>query len=277
MNRYIKLVNFEFNRFLKIYLVLIGITIASQILGAIIRSNQYLNDMNDLLYEQLMTREAALEQLGKISFYHITQTVWFMGPIAICIVTLLIYMFFIWYRDWFGKNTFIYRLLMLPTARINVYFAKATTILLMVFGLVAIQLLMLPVGRRVLQWMIPVDFRVDQTIREILTSFDYLMILFPSTFYEFVIHYAIGFAVVLVVFTAILFERSFRWKGIVFGLIFGAFAVTIFIFPVIVQAFILPEFFYPIELFALECIAGLVVVSLSIWTSNYLLKKKIRV
>ena len=30
----------------------------------------------------------------------------------------------------FGKNTFIYRLLMLPTNRLNIYLAKATTILL---------------------------------------------------------------------------------------------------------------------------------------------------
>ena len=33
MKRYLKLVNFEFNRFLKLYLVLIGITILSKSLG----------------------------------------------------------------------------------------------------------------------------------------------------------------------------------------------------------------------------------------------------
>ena len=40
---------------------------------------------------------------------------WFLGPIALCIAALIIYVFFIWYRDWLGKNTFAYRLLMLPT------------------------------------------------------------------------------------------------------------------------------------------------------------------
>ena len=40
---------------------------------------------------------------------------------------------------------------MLPTARINVYLAKATTILLFVFGLVALQLLLLPVEGQVIQ------------------------------------------------------------------------------------------------------------------------------
>ena len=47
-----------------------------------------------------------------------------MGPIALCVVVLIIYVFFIWYRDWLGKNTFIYRLLMLPTARIQCLFSK---------------------------------------------------------------------------------------------------------------------------------------------------------
>ena len=38
MNRYLKLVNFEFNRFLKLYLVLIGITILLQMIGVIVES-----------------------------------------------------------------------------------------------------------------------------------------------------------------------------------------------------------------------------------------------
>ena len=42
----------------------------------------------------------------------------------LCGVILIIYVFFIWYRDWLGKNTFIYRLLMLPTARIQCLFGK---------------------------------------------------------------------------------------------------------------------------------------------------------
>ena len=36
MNRYLKLVNFEFNRFLKLYLVLIGATILLQIVGVFV-------------------------------------------------------------------------------------------------------------------------------------------------------------------------------------------------------------------------------------------------
>ena len=83
-----------------------------------------------------MPKETFIEQYGTLSFFDITQSTWFIGPIALCIAMLIIYVFFIWYRDWLGKNTFIYRLLMLPTNRLNIYLAKATTILLFILGLV---------------------------------------------------------------------------------------------------------------------------------------------
>ena len=64
----------------------------------------------------------------------------------------------------------------------NVYLAKATTILLYVLGLVALQLLLLPVESQVLQWMVPSEFRTDLSINEI-TNFHDLRILFPKHFY----------------------------------------------------------------------------------------------
>ena len=56
MNRYLKLVNFEFNRFLKLYLVLIGITILSQIIGVIVESRVYLNRANEVIYKDLVPK-----------------------------------------------------------------------------------------------------------------------------------------------------------------------------------------------------------------------------
>src|SRR5699024_8235314 len=128
MKNYLKLVNFELNRFIKLYAILIAITIISQISGVIVISRQYLNHAHETIFEESMSQADYLLQYGTMSFQRITQSIWVMGPIALCIVALLFYVFLIWYRDWFGKNTFIYRLLMLPTARLNVYLAKATTI-----------------------------------------------------------------------------------------------------------------------------------------------------
>ncbi|MFS0576156.1 hypothetical protein AB1K83_10990 [Sporosarcina sp. 179-K 3D1 HS] len=275
MNRYLKLVNFEFTRFFKLYLVLIGITILSQIIGVIVEAQLYLSRRSKFSYNELVPKSESI-QYAKMSFLDIYRTAWFMGPIVVCLVTLLIYVFFIWYRDWLGKNTFSYRLFMLPTARLHIYLAKATTILFYVLGLVALQLLLLPVEIKVLQWMVPSEFRTDLTVHEIINVPD-LEILFPNTFIEFVLYYGTGIAAVCIVFTAILFERSYRIKGILYGLLYCAASIFIFIAPILVNEFILRNYFYPTELFFMEIVAGLLVLACAIWTGNFLIKNKIRV
>ena len=56
----------------------------------------------------------------------------------------------------------------------------------------------------------------------------------------------------LIVFTAILFERSFRLKGIIYGILYCAGSVFIFLAPILVDAFMLQDYFYPMELFFME-------------------------
>ena len=125
MNRFLKLVHFEWSRFFKIYLVLIGITILFQIIAVITESKTYINQANDLIYKELMPKAQFIEEYGTFSFFEVTNSTWFLGPIALCIAALIIYVFFIWYRDWLGKNTFAYRLLMLPTDSNEYLFSKS--------------------------------------------------------------------------------------------------------------------------------------------------------
>lgn len=261
---------------MKIYLMLIGITIVSQIVGVILVAKHYMKEANEAL-SGLITVDAFLEQNGAISLTNVMQTLWFIGPIALCVVSLLIYVFFIWYRDWFGKNTFIYRLLMLPTERLNVYLAKASAIFLMVLGLISIQLVLIPIERTVLKWLVPLDFRIDVSIKDAIRSLDYLEIMIPNTFIDLMFNFGIGFMGVFVAFTVVLFERSYRVKGILFGALYVFVSFVILFSPVLIDAFILNEWFYPGELFILEVIAGVIVTAIAIWTGKYLLDHKIRV
>jgi hypothetical protein len=276
MSRYLKLVNFEFNRFWKLYIVLIGVTILSQLIGVIVESRTYVNQANQMIYEELIPMSEFIEQNGTLSFYNISQTLWFMGPIGLCLVVLIIYVFFIWYRDWLGKNTFIYRLLMLPTARIHVYLAKATTILLFTLGIVALQLILLPIENQVLLRIVPNELRTNLSVYEMIKVPD-LMIMFPNTFIEFIIYYVGGMAAVFIVFTAILFERSFRMKGVFYGILYSAASIVIFLAPILVDEFILNNYFYPLELFFMELGTGFIVLTGAIWTGNFLITKKVRV
>ncbi|WP_010677140.1 hypothetical protein [Bacillus timonensis] len=276
MKRYLKLVDFEFTRFLKLYLVLIGITTVLQLIGVIFESRRYVGRANKMIYEELMSKADFISQFGKMSLVQFSQTVWVLGPIVLCGVTLLIYVFFIWYRDWLGKNTFSYRLLVLPTARLNIYLAKMTTILLFVLGLVAWQLLLLPVERQILQWLVPAEFRMDLRMTEITGAY-YMSVIFPRTFSDFILTYGFGLLGICIVFTAILFERSYRLKGIFYGIVYVALSVLVFIAPLLINEFLIGNYFYPNELFYMEVVTSLLTWAGAIWIGNHLINKKIRV
>ncbi|MCQ5273436.1 hypothetical protein NE578_10445, partial [Schaalia odontolytica] len=66
----------------------------------------------------------------------------------------------------------------------------------------------------------PGIYRMDMTVIDAVLSFPLFNLLLPSTVIDFLLHYGLGFTVVLVIFTAILLERSFRMKGVLLGLLF---------------------------------------------------------
>lgn len=277
MKNYVKLFNFEMGRFLKGYLALVGITVVVQVLGVVIASRSYTNKINKYVYHEGMAIDEFLSQFGDMSMYAIIHSLWIQGPILFCISVLLIYTLLIWYRDWFGKNTFIYRLLMLPTERINIFFAKLTTIMVMVLSLVALQIMLLPVLNKVMSSLVPEAYFMNLSFKEMISGFDVLTILFPFSFSDFMIHYGLGLLAVTLLFTAILFERSFRLKGIVYGILYIALSLLILFSPVIMIAITETSYLYPLELFYLELILCVLVFIMSILTSRFLLNKKITV
>ncbi|RAZ79291.1 hypothetical protein [Planococcus halotolerans] len=277
MKNYLKLVNFEFNRIAKLFAVLLGITFVMQMIGVIVKSRQYLNIVNENIFEAMMSKTQFLEQVGQLSFIDIARSIWFTAPIAICAAGIGFYIFLIWYRDWIGKNTFAYRLLMLPTSRLNIFYAKITTILMMIIGLVAFQLILIPIEMSIMKAMVPDEFRNDLNVKELVVSLPQLNLMIGSSIGEFFLYYGSGFLVVSILFTSIILERSFGWKGIVAGVSYSALAIAVWLLPLFLHEFVLNGFFYPMELLILEIIMGLIVLTASIWFSRFLLMKKITV
>lgn len=277
MNNYLKLVNFEMNRIAKLFAVLLGITLVSQMIGVIVKSRQYLNNANENILENTMSQAQFLEYFGQMSFLQIARSLWFVAPIALCAAGVGFYIFFIWYRDWIGKNTFVYRLLMLPTTRLNIFYAKITTILLLTLGLVAFQFILLPLEMSIMKTIVPVEFRSDMSVAELVNNMPGFNIILASSLVEFLLYYGAGLLAVSILFTAILLERSFRWKGIAAGVMYSALAIAVIILPLLLHMFVLNDFFYPIELLILEVVTGLIVFAASTGLSGFLLMKKITV
>lgn len=121
MKNFFKLLNFELNRVMKLLISLMVFTLIVQLIGVFVSKNNYLTQVEMLQQNDGSSVSQVLQSVGYFSFDRVVNSLFFIGPIMICVAAIMFYIFLIWYRDWFGKNTFVYRLLMLPTARINLF------------------------------------------------------------------------------------------------------------------------------------------------------------
>ena len=277
MIRYVKLVNLEISRVAKVLLGGLAAVFIIQMLGVWLTANQYVSQVND----QIMKGESLqsiLDNFSYMSMVEYSNKIFFIGPIALCIGAVFFYIFLIWYRDWSGKNTFIYRLLMLPTARLSIYFAKATALMIIIFTLVAAQIIFLKIETIFMDTLIPSEFFRETSIAEISTYNLILRYVIPGTFTEFILYYGGGFIILTILFAAILMERSFKWKGLLLGLLYIAAAAFLIWSPILLLAVLdRIDYFYLSELIYMIIASSVITGALSVWVSHYLLNKKVNV
>ncbi|MEE6451290.1 hypothetical protein RAH41_12025 [Gottfriedia acidiceleris] len=280
MNRYLKLVNFEVNRFFKLYIGLLIIVAISQFVSLFLVKSNYMQAANDANYASSMkATEQFISSNGLLTFNQVANHLLFVGPIVICIALMMFYVFIIWYRDYFGKNTFIYRLFMLPTSRMTIYFAKATTILIMVLSLLAFQLILLPIEIKVFQQIVPSELLGKMNMVSLVMGPNIFQMILPSNFMDFIFRYLIGMGLVFTLFTFILLERSYRWKGIIFGILYVVAIAGLLLIPAFIESYLFGDdfAFYPSEVFYMELGLFTIIITVSILFSKYLLKNKVSV
>lgn len=278
MKNFLKLFNFEWNRFIKLYSILFGLVFVFQMIGLVIAVFSYTASIRLEVGKNNMSTESFIDMYGTFGLENLGYSLWFLAPIAISIAALLFYVPFVWYRDWFARNTFIYRLFMLPTSRMNLFFAKLATIMVGVLSMVAYQLLLLTIYKEVIKWIVPSTYRNDQGIVGTVMESSYLSVMLPSGVMEFIVAYGLGISLVIVIFTAILMERSFRLLGIVMGAVYVPAMVFIFFIPSIVVDLYFNGFpLYRSELFIINVVMWLLITVGSLWISSYLLKRKVTV
>jgi hypothetical protein len=270
LNRYLKLVHLEVHRFRYALFGLMVMTAIIQLIWFVHIARVRV----DGLREASRLRDIALHKFSFADVIGATQF-WFALPILISITVLGLYVFLIWYRDWIGRDKFAYRMFALPMARRNVYLAKATAIFIFVFAMVAFQLLLLLVERQLFDWMVPSEYRMSSLFAEAVTSnqvFD--LILLPLDGMRFVVYYGIGILAVFVIFTAVLLERSYRWRGIVYAILYVAACGAAIGFAANLSPY---GYFYPREITALRFGIYLVAMGVTLALGFRLVSKKITV
>ncbi|MHA0857988.1 hypothetical protein [Paenibacillus sp. CMAA1364] len=275
MKKYLKLLHMELDRFKYILAGLMGITALCQF-GAVIWWS-----MNELSRREEMIKQyessVVFSSYSFVDMISSTQILFFI-PILLSIGVLVIYVFLIWYRDWFGRNAFIYRLLMLPGSRQHIYYAKATAILLFVFGLVSFQLAILPIEKLIFNMIIPSDIREPSHLLDIIGGNQALAMLIPENFDQFLLSYGLGMIAVLAIFTAILIERSYRRIGVLYAIVYLAVCSIATLFPIFIMEISNGSgYLYPNEIFIIEVLMCISVLCVSVWFGCRLLAKKITV
>ncbi|MFC4778455.1 hypothetical protein ACFO9Q_16805 [Paenibacillus sp. GCM10023252] len=279
MIRYLKLVHMELSRFGKFLAGLLVLVVLLQFGSVVYSSISYKNSQElqretmGLSQQEFLNREgfwpASLQDM-------MTAGVLFNGSILLVAGFLFLYIFFIWYRDWLGKNTFIYRMLMLPTDRVHVYLAKLTTIVLLVLAFLALQLLLLPLEKLVFEMLIPEELRISTSIFEVIRGVYLFNYILPLQALDFLIYYGAGLTVVILIFTGIVIERSYRLKGLIGGLIFVAIAAALILSPMVI-AFMRWFEFYIWEVVWLEIGVIIIVTLISLAISFRLIRYKVTV
>lgn len=274
----LKLTNFELERISKFLFGLVGLTLISNLIGYLFVPFRYMSQVNEFIASSSGTVQDAREIFGHFSFFDMTYTFWIIAPIAIGISALLFYSVFTWYREWFGKNTFAYRLLILPVPRMNIFFSKLITIFISIFALIASQMISLAIGFPIVSTMIDSDFFLNLSLMESIQMNNSFLYLFPINLSFFIAVNGIGLVALLVLFTFILMERSFGLKGIIFGITYALFSLLLILFPLLIPNIFKNYYIlYGSETIILEIISFTIVGLVSIFISRYLINKKITV
>lgn len=271
MKDFVKLLCYEVHRFRSILFGLMGLTAVIQ-LGVLVYRLQL---------QVSLRREENLAVSGiPFSFADVMNMVesWFIFPILASIGAIGFYIFFIWYRDWVGRDTFIYRLLMLPTARRYIYLSKLAAILVFIFSLLGVQVVLVFLFRLIYGWMVPADLQEPSHMMDAFLANQDWKIVLPRNLDHFLVYYGLGILGVLVVFTCILLERSYRRIGILYGVGYALLAFIAVVWPVIIlRPGSAHSYFYPAEVAVIELLMCAIVAAVSVWLGFRLLNQKITV
>lgn len=277
MRTYLKLLNFELKRLVLPLAILMGITIVLQLYNAYSAGNRAVDYAHQMMKkEQLTSMKQYAEAHGYFSYANTFNNLsWLILSIFICVAFVGFYFVFIWYRDSLGRHPFMSRLLTLPSSRGCLYWAKLTAPLLVMLALLTLQQLLIPLGDAIYRSIVPSDAREDVPLQLLMTINPVLNIILTPRLIDFLLYYGTGITAVIVLYTGILLERSYRLYGVITGLIYAAVAIFMLIIPFIILQSDYRYWLMDNELTVFYFAVLALVSGVSIWFSHYLLARKI--
>lgn len=217
MNKILTLYNIEFKRIYKLYFLLIGTLLIANLAG--VMKTLYDSVKRISLENNLpMNIDILKTNLGYSFVNEFTKNdIYVYGSMALGVAILfcLLYATIIWYRDYYSKSKTIYTLLSLPQPKFNIYLAKLIMVLVMIYGVIACQFLFWYIDLNIIKIFAGISSpnfanvysNMMQLVNQINVVSPYLLDFLMIDLFGIIL-------AVIVIFTGVLIERSFKKVGV---------------------------------------------------------------
>ncbi len=229
MNKILNLYNIEFKRIYKLYFALIGMVFIANLVGVAISIKNSVERIS--LDNNLPMNVNSLKTNIGYDFINTftVNDVYIYGSVILGVAVLmcLLYALIIWYRDYYSRSKTIYTLLCLPQPRFNIYLSKLITVVVMIYGIIASQLLFWYIDLNIVKHLGGIQSPgFVNVFKNMMHTYEGVNIVSPNIV-EFLMVDVIGVILaVVVVFTAVLIERSIKKVGIILGISYIALSIV---------------------------------------------------
>lgn len=229
MNKILNLYNIEFKRIYKLYFALIGMVFIANLVGVAISIKNSVESIS-LDNNLPMNINSLKTNIGYDFINTITvNDVYIYGSVILGVAVLmcLFYALIIWYRDYYSRSKTIYTLLCLPQPRFNIYLSKLITVVVMIYGIIASQLLFWYIDLNIVKHLGGIQSPgFVNVFKNMMHTYEGVNIVSPNIV-EFLMVDVIGVILaVVVIFTAVLIERSIKKVGIILGISYIALSIV---------------------------------------------------
>jgi len=205
MKRWLLLTNEELKRSTKLLVLLISGLIVAEIASLLYQIYDYQHSIEATMrIEQISEMDAIERGDGPLKFAVAID--FYDSIIVLAMGMIILFAFWIWYRDWMGETKYIYRLLLLPGSRRAIFASKMTALLLVVTSLIGIQWVLLLLSRNLYLWLLPEPQQATSSINEYTKFMSAFYTMYPS---DVLFILLLAFIVTSFVFLTVLLERSF--------------------------------------------------------------------
>lgn len=272
MSNILTLYNMEFKRIYKLYFGLITALLLGNVVSVGLGIYETMRHMerNQFIPRDFNVFKTYMSE-GYIQDFVTGQINNFSSVIlAIAVLSCLVYALIIWYRDYYSKSKTICTLLTLPQRRFNIYLAKLLTILVMIYGVTVSQILFWYIDIIILKLITGANMSGYFNIFTNMMNNNLGIVLISPYIIDFFMINIFGVLLtVVVIFTGVLIERSYKRKGIVFGLLYIFSSIGIYFFSSIRMGH------YSDQLLLTSLIYYIIIFVLSIFISYKLINSKV--